>query len=42
MLALTLMKGLAKTDANGKMTWEIALDADGDVTVNGVAMPKKK
>jgi hypothetical protein len=41
MLGLTLMKGLAKTDADGKLTWEVALDADGAVSVNGMAMPKK-
>jgi len=39
VLGLTLMKGLAKTDANGKLNWEIALGADGAVSVNGMAMP---
>jgi hypothetical protein len=42
VLGLTLMKGLAKTDANGKLNWEIALGADGAVSVNGMAMPTGK
>jgi hypothetical protein len=42
VLGLTLMKGLAKTDANGKLNWEIALGADGAVSVNGMAMPTSK
>jgi hypothetical protein len=42
VLGLTLMKGLAKTDENGKLNWEIALGADGAVSVNGMAMPKTK
>ncbi len=42
MLGLTLMKGLARTDASGKLNWEIALDAAGAVSVNGAAMPTNK
>jgi hypothetical protein len=35
---LALVKGLAKAGPNGKLSWEIALDADGGVSVNGQKM----
>jgi hypothetical protein len=35
---LTFIKGLAKTGADGKPSWEIALGPDGAVTVNGQKM----
>ncbi len=42
MLGVTLLKGLAKAGPDGKLTWEIALDPVGAVTVNGMPLPKSK
>ncbi len=37
---ITFVKGLAKTGADGKPTWEVVIGADGGVTVNGQKMGK--
>jgi hypothetical protein len=29
-------------DADGKLTWDVELGADGTVVINGVIMPKTK
>ncbi len=39
VLGLTLVKGLAKTGADGRLVWDIEANADGKLTVNGQAMP---
>jgi hypothetical protein len=36
---LALVKGLAKTGDNGRLTWAIDVTADGKVTVNGAPLP---
>jgi hypothetical protein len=40
VLGVTFLKGLATTDADGRLVWEIAATADGEVTVNGALLPK--
>ena len=40
ILGVTFLKGLATTDAEGRLVWDIVATADGDVTVNGALMPK--
>jgi hypothetical protein len=40
VLGVTFLKGLAKQDGNGRLAWEIEIDGDGAVTVNGMAMPE--
>ena len=36
---LALVKGLAKTGDNGRLTWAIDVSADGKVAVNGAPLP---
>jgi hypothetical protein len=40
ILGVTFLKGLATTDAEGRLVWEVVATADGEVTVNGTLMPK--
>jgi hypothetical protein len=40
LAALTIAKGLAKTGADGKLTWDIALAEGGAVTINGQSIGK--
>jgi hypothetical protein len=41
MLGLTLVKGLAKTDADGRLSWDVSVEGD-KVTVNGSPLPTGK
>ena len=40
ILAVTLLKGLATADADGRLEWNIVATADGEVTVNGSPLPR--
>ena len=42
VLAISLLKGLAKTGQDGRLVWEIESNRDGDITVNGSPMPTGK
>jgi hypothetical protein len=39
MMGFALVKGLASTGADGRLTWKIELGANGAVTINGQPMP---
>ena len=41
-LSLSLLKGLAQTGDDGRLNWEIVADGDGQVLINGQAMPTDK
>jgi hypothetical protein len=38
IFGVTLLKGLAKTDANGRLVWEIGATLFGDITINGTPL----
>jgi len=40
ILGVTLLKGLATTNAEGRLVWDIVATADGDLTVNGAPLPR--
>lgn len=42
LLAVTFVKGLATTGADGRLVWKIDLTETGDVTVNGTPLPTGK
>ena len=42
ILAISLIKGLAKTGDDGRLVWEIEGKDDGEITVNGAPMPTGK
>ena len=39
---MMLVKGYGKTDPDGSLTWVVANDPSGAVSVNGVALPVGK
>lgn len=38
-LGMTMIKGLAKTDADGRSRWEVSVDQNRKVTINGNLLP---
>ncbi|MGE7368087.1 hypothetical protein ACQKKX_03325 [Neorhizobium sp. NPDC001467] len=38
-LGMTMVKGLAKTDADGRARWEVSVDPNRKVTINGNRLP---
>lgn len=38
-LGMTMVKGLAKTDADGRSRWEVSVDQNRKVTINGNLLP---
>ncbi|MGF9563773.1 hypothetical protein [Neorhizobium sp. JUb45] len=38
-LGMTMVKGLAKTDADGRARWEVSVDENRKVTINGNLLP---
>jgi hypothetical protein len=38
IFGVTMLKGLAKTDDDGRLVWEIGFTLFGDITINGIPL----